>query len=450
MRRVRWVTSRLLVDLWRIAFGVDARGSFAGVERFGLWESPTGLRFFDPPREGDHQFYLDFYAGLKRRRLMTVETVRPEFLMAAQHVPRGARVLDVGCGLGGFRAYVPEADYAGLDPHAAGYASIADVRSETLAQHLGGHAGSYDAVCCFEVIEHVLDPRALFAELVQAAKPGGLVCVSVPRFPSAMTRIPNFLINAPPHHLTWWSEAALRELANSAGAEVASVENVPFGSESGIYWIERFSPIKCRDVHFRARARLARVVADSSVLGVSASRLAPCRKLSRRGDRTPDDRAPAARDGIIRRRNAPRWASRPKRMRFHSQSSHFAWRPAGFSYMRLRVARRREAPRREFFWRSAARAVAATIRSERNRQDMTNPFEFIQQVRCGGREGRLADPTRDARHDWASCCCWSCSRACSSSSSTRRCARPSRWCLVSAGAASHDGLLRARRPTNGT
>jgi SAM-dependent methyltransferase len=273
VRRVQWVPSRLLIDLWRITFGVDARGSFAGRERFGLWESPTGLYFFDPPREGDHQFYSDLYAGLKRRGFISVETVRPEFLMAARRIPAGARVLDVGCGLGGFRACVPEADYTGLDPHMAAHALIADVRSETLRQHLDGNAGAYDAVCCFEVIEHVPDPKALFAELVQAARPGGLVCVSVPRVPSAMTRIPNFLINAPPHHLTWWTEAALRHLAKSAGAEVMSVEHVPFGSDSGIYWIERFSPIKCRDVHFRGAFGWHAASLVSSLLGIAASRI---------------------------------------------------------------------------------------------------------------------------------------------------------------------------------
>jgi hypothetical protein len=42
VRRVQWVTTRLLIDLWRVAFAVDARASFAGIERFGLWESPTG------------------------------------------------------------------------------------------------------------------------------------------------------------------------------------------------------------------------------------------------------------------------------------------------------------------------------------------------------------------------------------------------------------------------
>ena len=149
------MTSRLLVDLWRIAFGVDAHGSFAGVERFGLWELPTGLYFFDPPREGNHEFYSDLFARLKRRRFFSVECVRPQYLMAAEYIPPGARLLDVGCGLGNFRACVPQADYTGLDPHMAADALIAGVRTETLGQHLLGHVGSYDAVCCFEVIEHV-------------------------------------------------------------------------------------------------------------------------------------------------------------------------------------------------------------------------------------------------------------------------------------------------------
>jgi hypothetical protein len=57
VRRVQWVTTRLLTDLWRIVFGTDALTSFAGVDRIGLWESPTGLYFFDPPLEGDQKFY---------------------------------------------------------------------------------------------------------------------------------------------------------------------------------------------------------------------------------------------------------------------------------------------------------------------------------------------------------------------------------------------------------
>ena len=252
IRRVQCLTVRLLVDLWRIVFKTDARDSLAGIDRIGLWESPTGLYFFDPPLEGDHKFYTQFYARVRSWRIFADKVVREEFLIAAKHVPSGARVLDVGCGQGNFRQCIPEADYTGLDPHFAAGARVEGVRDETLQEHLIENAASYDAVCCFQVMEHVRDPKALFAKIVQAAKPGGLICIGVPHVPSALTRIPNFIMNAPPHHLTWWTKKALAELARSAGAVVESVENVPWGrGDSLIYWIERCSPTKCFDVHFR-------------------------------------------------------------------------------------------------------------------------------------------------------------------------------------------------------
>ena len=267
IRRVQTVTTRMLVDLWRIIFSTDARDSLAGIDRIGLWESPVGLYFFDPPLVGDHKFYTQFYGRVKQLGHMD-EIAREEFLIASKLIPSGARVLDVGCGRGSFRRCVPQADYTGLDPNFAADAAIEGVRSETLAQHLIRHAASYDAVCCFQVIEHVRDPKALFAEIVQAAKPGGLICVGVPLVPSAMTRIPNFLLNAPPHHLTWWTKAALSELATSAGAVVESVESTPWGSgDSGVYWIERCSPIKCSDVYFRGALKWHAATLIGHVLG---------------------------------------------------------------------------------------------------------------------------------------------------------------------------------------
>jgi SAM-dependent methyltransferase len=274
VRRVQWVTSRLLIDLWRIVFGADARMSLAGIERIGLWESPTGLYFFNPPLEGDKTFYRQFFASLKRWGLFDDATVREEFLIAARHIPSGARVLDVGCGQGNFRQCVPRADYTGLDPNVPGDAAPEGVRSETLAEHLVRHRASYDAVCCFQVIEHVRDPKALFAEIVQATKPGGLICIGVPHVPSALTRIPNFLINAPPHHLTWWTKAALIELARGAGAIVESVENAPWGKGDGrLYWTARCSPIQCTDVHFRGAAAWHAAALIGHALGAVAFRL---------------------------------------------------------------------------------------------------------------------------------------------------------------------------------
>jgi SAM-dependent methyltransferase len=268
---VQWISTRLLVDLWRIVFGADARASFVGLDRIGLWESPTGLYFFDPPREGNQEFYMQFYQRVKRF-LFTTE--RAEFLIAAKRIPSGANVLDVGCGRGDFQQRVPKANYTGLDPHFAEGSPIENVRNETLGQHLLRHAGSYDAVCCFQVLEHVCDPKSLFAEIVRAAKPGGLIFVGVPHVPSALTRIPNFLVNAPPHHLTWWTRMALMELASGAGAHVECVENVPWrAADALLYWIERCSPIKCREVHYQGSVKWHAAVLVGHFLGILMYRL---------------------------------------------------------------------------------------------------------------------------------------------------------------------------------
>ena len=187
VRHIQWVTARLLTDLWRIEFKTDARPSFCGVDRFGLWESPTGLYFFDPPLEGDGAFYAQFYSRLNAEKLFSSQAIRHEFLIAAGYIQAGARVLDVGCGFANFRSCVPRAIYTGLDPHFAEGGAIDGVRNETLAEHLIEHAGFYDAVCAFQVLEHVKAPAALFAQMVQAVKPGGLIFVGVPHVPSALT-----------------------------------------------------------------------------------------------------------------------------------------------------------------------------------------------------------------------------------------------------------------------
>jgi SAM-dependent methyltransferase len=274
VRRIQWVTTRLLEALWRIAVKTDARSSFGDLTHFGLWESPTGLYFFDPPLEGDHTFYTQFYAWLRKRGLYSPGTIRQEFVLAGERIPAGSRVLDVGCGPGNFRQCVPDSDYTGLDPHFADIAAVAGVRNETLAEHLVENEASYDAVCCFQVIEHVRDPATLFKELVRAAKPGGLICVGAPGVPSALSRVPNFLVNAPPHHLTWWTKSAFESLANSAGVVVEGVENAPWGeSDAMMYWISRCSPIKCTDVFYRGGAKWHLASLTGHVGGYFASKL---------------------------------------------------------------------------------------------------------------------------------------------------------------------------------
>jgi SAM-dependent methyltransferase len=267
VRLVQWLESDFLVLMWRIIFKSDASPSLNEHQRIGLWESPTGLYFFYPLLEGDDEFYKQFYAFAIDRKLWSKDSIREAFLLAARRIAPGTRVLDVGCGWANFRNVIPNAEYVGLDPNFGG---VANVRDETLEHHLQENSENYDTVCAFEVLEHLASPVQMFADMVRAARPGGQVIVSVPHVPSALTRIPNNIMNAPPHHLTWWTEPALQALAERCGATVESIENADWNAEDAIlYWMARCSPIRCYDIHFRA----AWSWYAASVFGFLAARL---------------------------------------------------------------------------------------------------------------------------------------------------------------------------------
>jgi len=223
-----------------------------GIERLGLWESPAGLLFFDPPIAGDEAFYgrLDEkYGG--HRRLAGPHIVRPEFLAAAAIIKPSARVLDVGCGEAGLRPFLPTQDYTGLDTYFGG--KVPNVLRDSIEDHAARFSAHYDVICAFQVVEHVADPLAFLRHMVKALKPGGIMLVGVPRCPGPFTAIPNFVLNAPPLHLTWWSERALRVLCEFAGLGCRDVRALPFGSNAGIvYWMGRMAPNFHEDRFFKS------------------------------------------------------------------------------------------------------------------------------------------------------------------------------------------------------
>ena len=103
-------------------------------------------------------------------------------------IDRRASVLDAGCGTGYGAALLAATGRAvtGID---ASSEAIRLARSEhdAAARFLVADAislpfadFSFDAVVCFEVIEHVEDPRRLLSELARVLVGGGLLCLSTP------------------------------------------------------------------------------------------------------------------------------------------------------------------------------------------------------------------------------------------------------------------------------
>jgi SAM-dependent methyltransferase len=252
-RRIQPISARLLGELWRRGFGVRADRQLAAIGQFGLWESPCGLAFFEPMLAGDEAFYLDLYRrGEFHRALSASRIPRAELKRIAELVRPGDRVLDVGGGEGSLARYLPHATYVGLDPHSHAAVAGPDIRNETVAEHAALHPEEYDVACALHVIEHVADPLGFARDLVRCLKPGGVFCIVVPSRASAITAIPNFVLNAPPHHLSWWNEAAFEALANNLRLGIEAVDAVPFSFDSMVYWMGRCSPKLTGDLYFRA------------------------------------------------------------------------------------------------------------------------------------------------------------------------------------------------------
>lgn len=104
------------------------------------------------------------------------------------------RVLDVGCHDGFVGAWVKrhleaagvDVELVGIEPH-AGFAQAArdrgyvEVLEGTAEERCGDlPADSFDAVVCYEVWEHAMDPDRLLAAAERVLAPGGLVYVSTP------------------------------------------------------------------------------------------------------------------------------------------------------------------------------------------------------------------------------------------------------------------------------
>src|SRR5262249_35595509 len=115
-------------------------------------------------------------------------------------------------------------------------------------------AGAYDAVLGIHALGHQRSPFAQFAVAGGGGRSGAHVVAGVPHAPPAVTRFPSNPANAPRPHLTCPTHPDLAVPAERHGAAVESIENVPWGDcDSLLYWMERCSPLRCRDIFYRNR-----------------------------------------------------------------------------------------------------------------------------------------------------------------------------------------------------
>jgi 2-polyprenyl-3-methyl-5-hydroxy-6-metoxy-1,4-benzoquinol methylase len=140
---------------------------------------------------------------------------------------RGSEVLDAGCSTGDFVGYAKNdyqmygLDYSSfaIDVAKRNNPELADKLQSGRIEEIEWADRSFDAICLWDVLEHIWEPVTVVKNLLLRVKPGGLVMISTPAIDSVMARICGcyWPFMTPPEHLSFFSLEAITSLVAILG-----------------------------------------------------------------------------------------------------------------------------------------------------------------------------------------------------------------------------------------
>lgn len=163
-------------------------------------------------------------------------------------VPRGVKVLDIGCGTGETLAY-----HAARDCEAQGVEADENIRRVADRFHLNVRVGlfraadfpgeDFDVITLDQVIEHTVDPVLLLREAASVLRPDGLLLLSTPNGHSLTARLfgRRWVHCHTPYHLQLFSARSLARAAAEAGLRVEWMRHITHPRWYGFQWIHLIS-----------------------------------------------------------------------------------------------------------------------------------------------------------------------------------------------------------------
>lgn len=211
------VSRETLIAGWQRTYRIDVAGELKDVREVGMVEcNRCHLRFFLPlGMAGSPALYaqleaFDWYYMLDKW----------EYDAAIEDIPRQGKVLEVGCGEGHFLEKLrgrPGILAEGIEVNRTAVESARQRGLNVTCDDLGARAATsgapYDAVCSFQVLEHLPDPRSFLESCCALLRPGGKLILAVPNANSFLRWLPLNLLDMPPHHTTRWSARTMRSLS---------------------------------------------------------------------------------------------------------------------------------------------------------------------------------------------------------------------------------------------
>jgi 2-polyprenyl-3-methyl-5-hydroxy-6-metoxy-1,4-benzoquinol methylase len=223
---VNTIPARRLTDEWSQNLKIDILDEFGPHDDLRLYECrPTGLQFFLPLDVAGSARLYEQLEGYDWYYMSS----KWEYDQAVRDLASCRRVLEIGCGDGAFVEQLQDASGARVEGIELNEKAVARaiakgraVRPQHVHQLAAEEPESFDAVCSFQVLEHVPDPRPFLENAVRLIRPNGKLVLCVPNSESFLRHQWN-LLDMPPHHMTRWSRSAFESLQNLLPLRLTSI-----------------------------------------------------------------------------------------------------------------------------------------------------------------------------------------------------------------------------------
>lgn len=210
------IDSQLVISAYE-RVGVDATRFFVNTPQITINKcEESGYRFFAPLGiAGDGQFYADLQAN----RYNYYSADKWEYTKALPYIQKGDKVLEIGCATGLFLTQMKEkgAEVEGIElnhsaleiARKAGFT----VHDKLIEDFAPDNAGKYDAVCFFQVLEHITEVKPFLDNVLKVVRKGGKIIIAVPNSNPYLFRYDKIdAFNLPPHHTGLWDRQTFERL----------------------------------------------------------------------------------------------------------------------------------------------------------------------------------------------------------------------------------------------